>query len=71
LIPIVGPFLHDPKNNDLDLCDKGRLIKETAISHTFSRDTTNPHMPFVPIPISTHPNTQNMAPTSEKDKDHK
>jgi hypothetical protein len=30
------------------------LIKETfiAISHTFSRDTTNPHLPFVPIPIS-------------------
>jgi hypothetical protein len=33
------------------------LIKEIciAISHTFSRDTTNPYLPFVPIPISTHP----------------
>jgi hypothetical protein len=47
---------HDLKSNDL--WDKGRLIKETliAISQTFSRDTTNPHLPFVPIPISTHPN---------------
>jgi hypothetical protein len=56
-----GPYeLHDPKSNDL--CDKGRLIKETfiAISHTFSRDTTNPHMPFVPIPISTHSTAVNV-----------
>jgi hypothetical protein len=52
----LDPYvLHAPKSNDL--CDKGRLIKETfiAISHTFSRDTTNPHLPFVPIPIPTHP----------------
>jgi hypothetical protein len=50
--------LHDPKSNDL--CDKDRLIKETfiAISHTFSRDTTNPHLPFVQIPTSTHPMNQ-------------
>jgi hypothetical protein len=26
-----------------------------AISHTFSRDTTNSYLPVVPIPISTHP----------------
>jgi hypothetical protein len=47
--------LHYPKSNDL--CDKGRLIKETfiAISHTFARYTTNPNLPFYPIPISTHP----------------
>jgi hypothetical protein len=38
-------------------------MKETfiAISHTFSRDTTNPHLPFVPIPISTHPSLQYTA----------
>jgi hypothetical protein len=56
---IVDPYvLHDPKSNEL--CDTSRLIKETfiAISHTFSRDTTNPYMPFVPIPISTHPTVQ-------------
>jgi hypothetical protein len=50
--------MHDPKSNDL--WDKGWLIKETfiAISHTFSRETTNPHLPFVPIRISTHPSVQ-------------
>jgi hypothetical protein len=46
---MVDPYvLHDPKSNDL--IDKCRLIKETfiAISHTFLRDTTNPHLPFYP-----------------------
>jgi hypothetical protein len=48
----LDPYvLHGPKSNDL--CDEGQLIKETfiAISHTFSMDTTNPHLPFFPIPI--------------------
>jgi hypothetical protein len=59
---ILDPnVLHDPKSNNL--CDKGRLNKETFIanSHTFSRDTTNPHLPFVPIPISTHPAVQGVG----------
>jgi hypothetical protein len=61
----LDPYvLHDPKCNDL--CDKGRSIKVTfiAISHTFSRDTTNPHLPFVPIPISTHPTLEALAPVT-------